>query len=90
LREEVGKQVADELVRRCLQVSSATHPPCNAQNSCKLMEDEFSEDADCWARMRRHFVVRKNERPANRQLKWDLRLATEFLAVRSLHRALTR
>ena len=37
----VGKQVADELVRRCLQVSSATHPPCNAQNSCKLMEDEI-------------------------------------------------
>jgi len=37
----VGKQVANELVRRCLQVSPATHPPCNAQNSCKLIEDEI-------------------------------------------------
>jgi hypothetical protein len=37
----VGKQVANELVRQCLQVSPATHPPCNAQNSCKLIEDEI-------------------------------------------------
>jgi len=47
LREHGGKQVANELVRRCLQVSSGTHPPCKAQNSCKLMETKFSEDADC-------------------------------------------
>jgi len=39
--KSVGKQVANELVRRCLQVSPATHPPCNAQNSCKLIEDEI-------------------------------------------------
>jgi hypothetical protein len=37
----VGKQVANELVRQCLQVSPATHSPCNAQNSCKLIEDEI-------------------------------------------------
>jgi hypothetical protein len=37
----VSKQVANELVRRCLQVSPATHPACNAQNSCKLIEDEI-------------------------------------------------
>jgi hypothetical protein len=37
----VGKQVANELVRQCLQVSPATHPPCNAQNSCKLIEGEI-------------------------------------------------
>jgi hypothetical protein len=37
----VGKQVADELVRQCLQVSPTTHAPCKAQNSCKLMEDEI-------------------------------------------------
>ena len=37
----VGKQVAKELVRQCLQVSPATHLPCNAQNSCKLIEDEI-------------------------------------------------
>lgn len=39
--KSVGKQVANELVRRCLQVSPATHPPCNAQNACKLIEDEI-------------------------------------------------
>jgi len=37
----VGKQVADELVRQCQQVSPATHAPCKAQNSCKLIEDEI-------------------------------------------------
>jgi hypothetical protein len=37
----VGKQVANELVRRCVQVSPASHPPCNAENSCKLIEDEI-------------------------------------------------
>jgi len=37
----VGQQVADELVRRCFEVSSATHPACNKQNSCKLIEDEI-------------------------------------------------
>jgi hypothetical protein len=36
----VGKQVANELLKRCLQVSPGTHAPCNAQNSCKVMEDE--------------------------------------------------
>jgi len=39
--KSVGKQVATELVRRCLEVSPAAHPPCNAQNSCKLIEDEI-------------------------------------------------
>jgi Protein of unknown function (DUF3011) len=37
----VGKQRADQLVKQCLQVSAATHPPCNAQNSCDLIVDEI-------------------------------------------------
>jgi Protein of unknown function (DUF3011) len=37
----VGKQVADELVRRCLQVSPGTHAPCNEKNSCRMMEEEI-------------------------------------------------
>jgi hypothetical protein len=37
----VGKQRADQLVKQCLQVSPATHPPCNAQNSCDLITDEI-------------------------------------------------
>ena len=37
----VGKQVANELVRQCLRVSPAPHAACNAENSCKMMEDEI-------------------------------------------------
>ena len=37
----VGQQRADRLVQECLQVSPATHPPCNAQNSCVLIIDEI-------------------------------------------------
>ena len=37
----VGKQVANELVRQCLQVSPEPHAACNAQNSCKMMQDEI-------------------------------------------------
>lgn len=39
--DSAGKKKAKELVDRCLQVSPATHPPCNAQNSCELIEDEI-------------------------------------------------
>jgi hypothetical protein len=37
----VGKQRSDQMVKQCLQVSPATHPPCNAQNSCELITDEI-------------------------------------------------
>ncbi len=30
-----------QLVNECLQVSPATHPPCNAQNACSLIVDEI-------------------------------------------------
>jgi hypothetical protein len=39
--KQVGKARSDQLVKQCLQVSPATHPPCNAQNSCELIEDEI-------------------------------------------------
>jgi len=39
--DEVGKKQAAVLVERCLQISPATHPPCNAQNPCPLIEDEI-------------------------------------------------
>ncbi len=38
--DEVGMQEARKLVDQCLQVSPATHPPCNAGNACSLMEME--------------------------------------------------
>jgi hypothetical protein len=37
----VGTKRSTELVRECVQVSPATHPPCNAQNACSLVVDEI-------------------------------------------------
>jgi len=37
----VGKAQAKMLVDRCLEVSPATHPPCNALNPCDLIIDEI-------------------------------------------------
>ncbi len=39
--QAVGQERADRLVQECLQVSPATHPPCNTQNSCVLIIDEI-------------------------------------------------
>jgi len=39
--QSVGKQRANQLVKECLKVSPATHPPCNAENSCELIEEEI-------------------------------------------------
>jgi hypothetical protein len=37
----VGAAQARRLVERCTQVSPATHPPCNVQNSCALITAEI-------------------------------------------------
>jgi hypothetical protein len=37
----VGVTRSRQLVNECLQVSPATHPPCNAQNSCSMIVDEI-------------------------------------------------
>jgi hypothetical protein len=37
----VGVERSRQLVNECLQVSSSTHPPCNAQNACSLIVDEI-------------------------------------------------
>jgi len=37
----VGIQRSRQLVNECLQVSPATHPPCNAQNACSMIVDEI-------------------------------------------------
>lgn len=42
----VGKEVANELVRQCVRVSPAPHAACNAQNSCKMMEDEIQRGCE--------------------------------------------
>lgn len=40
-REAAGAARAAEYVRECLQVSPATHPPCNDANPCALIVDEI-------------------------------------------------
>ncbi len=39
--KSAGAKKADEYVQQCLAVSPATHPPCNASNSCELVIDEI-------------------------------------------------
>jgi hypothetical protein len=39
--QAVGPERSRRLVDECMQVSPATHPPCNAKNSCALIIDEI-------------------------------------------------
>ncbi|NWK95343.1 hypothetical protein DM806_06625 [Sphingobium lactosutens] len=39
---EIGGAAAEKRVRLCRQVSPATRPPCNAANSCAMIEDEIA------------------------------------------------
>lgn len=39
--EQRGAEEAVRLAAQCTQVSPATHPPCNAANSCAMMEGEI-------------------------------------------------
>ncbi len=41
-RSEVGERRASRLVERCIQVSPATRPPCNADNACALILSEIA------------------------------------------------
>jgi uncharacterized protein len=36
-RDIVGAQQAAIFVRQCTEVATATHPPCNAENTCELI-----------------------------------------------------
>ena len=40
-RDSAGAAHAQRYVTQCLQVSPATHPPCNAANPCGLIVDEI-------------------------------------------------
>ena len=40
-RAAIGEAAARTLVDRCLFVSPATHPPCNASNPCALITGEI-------------------------------------------------
>lgn len=39
--QDIGAARARVLVERCIEVSPATHPPCNASNPCSLIVDEI-------------------------------------------------
>ena len=39
--KEVGKEAASVNVKQCIDVSPATHPPCNDTNPCRLILDEI-------------------------------------------------
>lgn len=41
-----GRAEAQKLVRQCLQISQATHPPCHADNPCSLIVDEIRRSCD--------------------------------------------
>ena len=38
---DVGADEAQALVDRCIQVSPATHPPCNVANPCAMIRGEI-------------------------------------------------
>lgn len=40
-KQALGAVKAQTLVNRCLEVSGSTRPPCNVENSCRLMMDEI-------------------------------------------------
>jgi len=40
--QELGQQAAQALATTCRALSPATRPPCNAANSCALMQDEIA------------------------------------------------
>jgi hypothetical protein len=39
--DTAGRAQAHRYVQQCLEVSPATHPPCNAANPCSLIRDEI-------------------------------------------------
>ena len=40
-RETIGKEAALALVRFCIEITMATHPPCNTGNQCALIVDHI-------------------------------------------------
>lgn len=49
-REAIGAAASARLVERCVQVSPATRPPCNAANPCDLIQGEIDRSCKLWDR----------------------------------------
>jgi uncharacterized protein YecT (DUF1311 family) len=46
--QEVGKKQSDIYVNDCLAISASTHPPCNAENACKVIIDNNTWECSHW------------------------------------------
>ncbi|MBN9480305.1 MAG: hypothetical protein J0I52_08720 [Bordetella sp.] len=49
-RETLGDAASARLVQRCIAVSPATHPPCNAANPCEMIQGEIDRACALWTR----------------------------------------
>ena len=41
-KETAGEAQAKTYVEQCIEVSPATHPPCNAENPCEMIVSEIT------------------------------------------------
>ena len=48
-RAEIGDVASARLVERCIAVSPATRPPCNAANPCEMIQDEIDRACEMYA-----------------------------------------
>ena len=48
-RAEIGDVASARLVERCIAVSPATHPPCNAANPCAMIQGEIDRSCEMYA-----------------------------------------
>ena len=46
---DIGAEAAQRLVDRCIAVSPATRPPCNAANPCEMIQGEIDRSCDMYA-----------------------------------------
>ena len=44
----IGAARSARLVQRCIAVSPATHPPCNASNPCEMIQGEIDRSCAMW------------------------------------------
>lgn len=45
-RDAIGEAASARLVQRCIAVSPATRPPCNAANPCALIQGEIDRSCE--------------------------------------------
>lgn len=47
--DQIGPEASARLVERCVAVSPATRPPCNAANPCALIQGEIDRACEMYA-----------------------------------------